>query len=165
MTYDACYKIIEDVPVTYSDAMKCSDSHKWQKAMDAEISALAENDTWNLTPLPEGRSSVGGKWVYTIKPGQNENDVKHKARFVAKGYSQRADIDYGETFSPTAHITSIRMLQQFSAQENITIHQMDVKSAYLNAPIDCEIFVEQPVGYETFGENGQKLFCKLNKSL
>ena len=57
------------------------------------------------------------------------------------------------------------MLMQLAVQEDMFVHQMDVKTAYLNAPIDCELYIEQPKGYEVRGENGEKLVCKLNKSL
>jgi hypothetical protein len=57
------------------------------------------------------------------------------------------------------------MLMQHAVQNNMLVHQMDVKTAYLNAPIDCDIFVQQPKGYEKEGENGEKLVCKLKKSL
>jgi len=161
---DYCYNLVYDVPVNYSDAVTCSDSPNWREAMNDEMNSLLENNTWKLTPLPEGRPAVGGKWVYAVKHGQ-DGDVKFKARFVAKGYSQQANVDYHETFSPTAHITSVRMLQQLSVEHGLTVHQMDVKSAYLNADIDCELYVEQPEGYEVLGDDGQKLYCKLNKSL
>jgi hypothetical protein len=86
----------------------------------------------------------------------------HKARYVAKGYSQIPEIDYQETFAPTARMSSIRTLLQRVVQNDMIIHQMDVKTTYLNAPIDCELYMEQPEGFE---EHGEKLVCKLNKSL
>ena len=128
------------------------------------MQALRENDTFELTPLPEGRKTVGGRWVYAIKQGPNDEE-KYKARFVAKGYSQVAEIDYHETFSPTANLTSIRILIQLAVQFNLTVHQMDVKSAYLKGPIDCELFVEQPEGFTIASEDGKHLVCKLKKSL
>ena len=73
--------------------------------------------------------------------------VRYKARFVAKGFSQVPGLDYHETFSPTARLTSLRMLLQLAVQENLLIHQMDVKTAYLHADIDCEIYLEQPEGF------------------
>ena len=161
---DFYYNLIDNVPNSYTEAVACDQTLAWKHAMNDEISSLHENHTWDLTPLPEGRTPVGGKWVYAVKHGPND-DVKFKARFVAKGYSQQADIDYHETFSPTARMTSIRMLQQISVDFGLSVHQMDVKSAYLNAEIDCEIFVEQPEGYEVFDKNGDKLYCRLNKSL
>ena len=106
----------------------------------------------------------GGKWVYAIKLDPN-GEEKYYARFVAKGYSQAPGIDYCETFSPTARITSVRMLRQLAIQKCMVVHQMDVKMAYLNAPIDCELYIEQPEGYERKGLDGEKLVCKLKKSL
>ena len=132
--------------------------------MSEELNALWDNETYELTPLPEGRTSVGGKWVYAVKLGPN-GEEKYKARFVAKGYSRAPGIDYHETFSPTARISSVRMLMQLAVQEGMVVHQMDVKTAYLNAPIDCELYMEQPEGYERKGPNGEKLVCKLKKSL
>ena len=158
-----CYKVM-DIPTNYEEAISSSESQKWHKAMTEEINALEENNTYELTPQPEGRSAVGGKWVFTKKIGPN-NEEKFKARFVAKGYSQIENIDYHETFSPTARITSLRMLMQLSVQYDLLVHQMDVKTAYLNADIDCEIYVVQPEGFEKYSDDGQKLVCKLNKSL
>ena len=158
-----CYKVM-DIPTSYEEAISSPESQKWRKAMTEEINALEENNTYELTPLPEGRSAVGGKWVFTRKFGPND-EVKFKARYVAKGYSQVENIDYHETFSPTARITSVRMLMQLSVQYDLLVHQMDVKTAYLNADIDCEIFVVQPEGFEKCSDDGQELVCKLNKSL
>ena len=162
-TVDYCYRMAY-VPSSYSEAFYSPNGHKWQKAMDAEMKALKDNETFELTTLPEGRTVVGGRWVYAVKMGP-EGDEQYKARFVAKGYSQVPNIDYHETFSPTARITSIRMLMQIAAQEDMLVHQMDVKTAYLNAPIDHEIYIEQPEGYERRGRNGEKLVCKLKRSL
>lgn len=106
-----------------------------------------ENNTCTLTNLPEGKKAVGGRWVYAIKNNPDGSE-KYKARYVAKGYSQKMGEDYEETFSPTASLTCIRVLMRKAAQEDLILHQMDVKTAYLIAPIDCEIYVEQPEGYE-----------------
>lgn len=107
---------------------------------------------------------MGGRWVYAIKKNIDGSE-KYKARHVAKGYSQKMGVDYEDTFSPTANLTSIRVLMQKAAQENLILHQMDLKTAYLNAPIDCEIYMEQPEGYEVKSDIDGKLVCKLQKSL
>ena len=116
---DYCYKVA-NIPKTYEEAIESVDDHKWKKAMDEEINALKENNTYKLTPLPENRSVVGGRWVYAIKLGPNDEET-YKARYVAKGYSQIKDIDYQETFSPTAHITSIRILIQIATKEGLIV--------------------------------------------
>ena len=131
---------------------------------ELENRELWDNETFELTPLPKGRTSVTGKWVYPVKLDPN-GEEKYKARFVAKGYSQAPGIDYHETFSPTARIISVRMLIQLAIQKGMVVHQMDVKTAYLNVPIDYELYIEKPEGYERKGSNGEKLVCKLKKSL
>ena len=132
--------------------------------MEEEMHALHESETFTLTELPEGRKAVGGRWVYTIKEDSQGSKI-HKARYVAKGFSQIKGIDYNETFAPTPNVASIRMLMQVAAQYDLILHQCDYKSAYLNAPIDEEIYMEQPEGFEVKGENGERLVCKLHKSL
>ena len=114
-------------PKTYEEAIKSQDSEKWHKAMCEEIKSLNENDTYTLTHIPEGKSVVGARWVYTVKENQN-GEQRYKARYVAKGYAQVPEIDYFETFSPTAKITSIRMLMQLVLDLDMEVHQMDVKT-------------------------------------
>lgn len=160
---DYCYRV-ENIPKNYQEAIVSSESGEWQKAMKEEITALQENDTFEYTTLPDGKNLIGGKWVYAVKLGPS-GEEKFKARYVAKGYSQIQGVDYSETFSPTARFTSIRMLMQIAVQDDLLVHQMDVKSAYLNAPIDCDLYVEQPEGFQVKNEQGEKLVCKLKKSL
>lgn len=162
-TVDYCCTLM-DLPKSYEEAIASTNSCLWQKAMEDEMRALEENDTYELVPLPEGRKSVGGRWVFSVKLHAN-GEEKCKARFVAKGYSQLPDVDYHETFSPTARITSIRTLMQLAVQHDLFVHQMDVKTAFLNAPIDCELYIEQPNGFVIEGKNGEKLVGKLKKSL
>ena len=160
---DYCYNIRE-VPNSYNEAMKSNESTKWKIAMDNEMQALKNNNTYDVCEVPNNRTVVGGRWVYAVKEGPG-NEEKFKARYVAKGYSQVENVDYNETFSPTARMTSVRILMQLAAQEDLNVHQMDVTAAYLNADIDCEIYVEQPDGYCEFNSDGKKLTWKLNKSL
>ena len=140
--------------MNYQQTVKSPEASKWQKAMNDELNALEDNDRFELVPPPKDRKIVGGKWVYAINQLTDQNgDKTHKARFVAKGYSQVAEIDYLKTFSPTAHMSSIRALIQCAIQNDMVIHQMDVRTAYLNALIDCKIYMEQP-GLEKHSKNG-----------
>ena len=106
---------------------------------------------------------MGGRWVYAVKESPDGSETC-KARYVAKGYGQVEGIDYKETFSPTANMTSVRALMQVAVQEDLTLHQMDVKTAYLHAPMDCEVYMEQPEGFEIKSKTEEHLVCKLNKS-
>ncbi len=132
--------------------------------MKEEINSLKENDTFELSPLPEGRNTLGGKWVYALKENTKRGKI-FKARYVAKGYNQTEGIDYHETFAPTANISSVWASMQTAVQNDLVVHQMDVKTAYLHALIDAEIFLEQPEGFEKTSEKGEKLVYKLKKSL
>ena len=160
---DYCYRMT-DIPKNYKEAMSSQNSEKWTEAMNDELEALKESDTYECTTLPEGKTPIGSRWVYSVKLGANDEE-KHKARLVAKGYAQTEGIDYQETFSPTAKFTSIRMLLQLAVQNNYTVHQLDVKAAYLNANIGEEIYLEQPDGYNERNSSGDKLYWKLKKSL
>ena len=103
--------------------------------MDEEMKSLEENETFDVVPLPPGATSVGGRWVYTLKDNNSSNPI-FKARYVAKGYAQVEGRDYFDTFAPTPKMTTIRSIIQIAAQYDLVVHQMDVKTAYLKAPID-----------------------------
>jgi len=116
--------------------------------MDKELNTLRDSNTWSIQLLPQDRTETKGRWVYTLKQGKTPGETQHKARYIAKGYSKMQGVDYDQTYSPTIRFTSIRLLLQKAANENMKIHQLDVKGAYLNAPIDKEIYLQQPEGYE-----------------
>ena len=115
--------------------------------MNDEMEALKENNTYTVTNLPKGKTTIGSKWVYSVKVGSN-NEQRYKARLVARGFSQKEGLDYYETFSPTAKITSIRMLLQLAVQKDFIIQQMDVKCAYLYADLEEELYLDVPDGFQ-----------------
>ena len=88
---------------------------------------------------------------------------KYKARLVAKGYRQRENIDFFDTYSPVTRITSIRVLIALAAVHNLVVHQMDVKTAFLNGDLEEEIYMDQPEGFVVHGQEHK--VCKLVKSL
>eukprot|EP00253_Pinus_taeda_P001679 PITA_01679 len=90
------------------------------------------NDVWEVVPRPQNRSVVGSRWIYKIKYAADGSVEKYKARFVAKGYAQKERIDYEETFAPVARYTSIKTMISLAAQMGWEIHQMDVKTPFLN---------------------------------
>jgi hypothetical protein len=153
------------IPTTYEEAINSDEAAQWKAAMDTEIASLTGNNTWELATLPPNRTETKGKWVFTIKQGKSPDEKKYKARYVAKGYSQQPGIDFDETFSPTTRFTSVRVLLQLAVNNGYHVHQMDVKGAYLNAPIDKEIYLEQPPGYRQESDDETHLTCRLNKSI
>ena len=119
--------------------------------MDDEIKPIEKNDTFELTTLPKGYKPIGVKWVYKIKKNAKGEVKKYKARLVSKGYSQEAGIDYDEVFAPVARLETVRLIISLAAQNRWKIHQMDVKSAFLNGVLEEEVYIQQPPGYEAKG--------------
>lgn len=157
--------VVDDSPQSFELAVSSPEKADWQGAMKAEMKALKENQTWELVPRPKARNVVGGKWVYKVKRNADGTIDKFKARYVAKGYSQVAGLDYKETYAPTARPETIRLIFALTAQLDCVLEQMDVKSAYLHSAIDEEVFLEQPKGFEQVGVGGTKLVCRLKKSI
>ena len=127
-----------------------------------------ENNTWTLVPassVPKDRKPLTNKVVFKTKYNADGTVAKQKARLVVKGYSQKKGIDYDEVFAPVAHHETIRTLLAVSAARKWFIHQMDVKTAFLNPILKEEIYMTVPEGMNNKGENGELLVCKLNKSL
>ncbi|KAM0011978.1 putative RNA-directed DNA polymerase [Helianthus debilis subsp. tardiflorus] len=147
-------------PVSFQEAIKSSD---WQKAMESELQAIVKNKTWKLVPLPPNKSAVGVKWVFKLKHGEDQKGIKYKARLVAKGYSQQPGIDFQETFAPVARFETVRIMLSVAASMGWLVHQMDVKSAFLNGELNEEIYVEQPEGFVIPGKEG--MVYKLFKAL
>ena len=152
------------VPKTYKQAMASDDAERWKEAMDDEMNSLHQNNTYTLVPPPKDKQIVGGRWVYAVKVEPSGN-LRYKARYVAQGFKQVHGCDYFETFAPTPKLSSVRMMMQMAVELDLLVHQLDVKTAYLNAPLDCEIYMTQPVGYEKTGKSGVKLVCKLSRAL
>ncbi|CAL9009693.1 unnamed protein product [Prunus brigantina] len=146
-------------PATYDQAVS---DPQWCAAMQAELDALALNNTWSLVPLPTGYKPIGCKWVYRIKYHSDGTIERYKARLVAKGYTQVEGVDYLETFSPTAKLTTLRCLLAIAASRNWFLHQLDVQNAFLHGDLDEEVYMVPPPGLRRQGEN---LVCRLNESL
>ncbi|KAG6606498.1 Integrase catalytic core protein [Phytophthora cinnamomi] len=143
--------------------MESSDAAKWKEACDSEYDSLLKNKTWEVVPLPKGRKAIGNRWVFRVKENQAGEVERFKARLVAKGFSQKYGIDYDETFAPVAKFTSIRAVLSLAAKYGLKLHQMDVKTAFLNGGLDEEIYMVQPDGY--VDEDHPDYVCKLKQSL
>ena len=141
--------------------MASNDAPNWKNAMQDEINSLNDNNTWTIKKCPPGERVIGGRWIYSLKQDKDGEISQYKARCVARGFSQIPGIDYYDTYAPTTRLTSVRMLMHISVQYDLIVHQMDVKTAYLNANIDVDIFIEQAKGFE----EGKSDICHLNKSI
>jgi Reverse transcriptase (RNA-dependent DNA polymerase) len=94
-------------PTCYSQAIK---HEHWRQAMDQELDALAQNNTWDLVSPPPGAHVVGCKWIFKIKHNADGTIHLYKARLIAKGYTQEHGLDYFDTYSPIIKLTTIRVI-------------------------------------------------------
>ena len=108
--FEAVSENLESNPTSYEEAMEDSDSSHWVKAMKTEMESMDSNQVWELVEPPANIKPIGCKWVYKRKKGFDVKVETFKARFIAKGYTQREGIDYEETFSSVAMLKSIRIL-------------------------------------------------------
>ena len=150
-------------PRSVTEAMSSNESEKWSEAMEREMKSIESNNVWELVELPEGKKPIGCKWVYKVKTGADGEVERYKARLVAKGFSQQYGLDYDQTFSPVARFESLRLLLALAVQNGLTVHQMDVTTAFLNGTLKEEVYMDQPEGYVEKGK--EKLVCRLNHSL
>ncbi|RVX15883.1 Retrovirus-related Pol polyprotein from transposon TNT 1-94 [Vitis vinifera] len=148
------------VPQNIQEAFKYP---KWKAAVDEEVRALEKNGTWEITDLPRGKKPVGCKWIFTVKYKVDGNVDRYKARLVAKGFTQSYGIDYQETFAPVAKLNTVRVLLSLAANLDWSLHQLDVKNAFLNGDLEEEVYMDIPAGLETTS-NFNKV-CRLRKSL
>ena len=122
-----------------------------------------QNHTWELVNLSPGNKPIGCKWIFKRKLQIDGTIDKYKARLVAKRYRQKEGLDFFDTYSPVTRITSIRRLIAIIDIHNFEIHQMDVKTTFLNGDLDEEIYMEQLKGFVV--KRQKKKVCRLIKSL
>ena len=155
--------IVENEPVSYYDAIKSIDAPFWLKAINSELDSIISNHTWELVELPPKVKPISCKWIFKRKLKPDGTIDKYKACLVAKSYKQKHNVDYFDTYSQVTRIASIRILFAIASIHKLVIHQMDVKTAFLNGNLDEEIYMEQPEGYVVHGQEHK--VCKLVKSL
>ncbi|XP_075659253.1 uncharacterized protein LOC142629157 [Castanea sativa] len=131
-------------PTSLEEVLSSPDSGFWKEAINDEMDYIISNNTWKLVNLPPGCKTIGCKWILRRKLKPDGSIEKFKARLVAKSSKQKEDIDFFDTFSPVTKVTSIRLLIAIAAIHNLMIHQMDVKTAFLNGDLEEEIYMDQP---------------------
>jgi hypothetical protein len=151
------------VPKTYDEAMSSPHAEQWQAAMDKEINENSARNVHTLVPTPKGTRILGGKWVYTLKPDENGNNHRFKARWVVQGFRQRKGIEYTKTYAPVVAGSTVRTLFAVAAVRGWHVKQIDFITAFLNGilPETETVYTIQPKGYE----QGSGLVCKLNQGL
>jgi len=151
-------------PSSFFQAKKSDD---WIKAMNAELQALEGTATWEICSLPSNKKAIGCKWVYKVKLNVDGTLERYKARLVAKGYTQQEGVDFEDTFSPVAKMTTVKTLLAVAAAKKWSLHQLDISNAFLNRDLYEEIYMNLAPGYTP--KEGEEIppnaVCKLKKSL
>lgn len=125
-------------PVVIEEAIK---NEKWLTAIEEELHSIEKNKTWELVELPFDKKPIDVKWIYKIMMRPDYSIAKYKARLVARGFLQQSGIDYQEVFPLVARLETIRLVTSVASYKGWHLHQLDVKSAFLNGPLEEEVYV------------------------
>ena len=153
-------KCIVTEPSSFEEALQ---QPIWFDTMVEEYDSIIKNNAWEFVPRPVGKSVVGSRWIYNVNQAEDGSVEMYKAIFVARGFSQVEGIDYEETFAIVARYSSIRSILALSTQMGQRIHQMDVKTVFLNGVIEEEVYIEQQEGFEIF--DSESHVCRLKRAL
>jgi hypothetical protein len=155
--------LIDDAPKTITEAFLSPDADDWKEVVRSEMDSILSNGTWELVERPYGCKPVGCKWVFKKKLKPDGTIDKYKAHLVAKGYTQKEGEDFFDTYSSVARLTTIRVLLSLAASHGLLIHQMGVKTAFLNGELEEKIYMTQPDSFVVEGHEDK--VCKLYKFL
>ncbi|CAI7817644.1 unnamed protein product [Closterium sp. NIES-54] len=133
-------------PCSYAEAIEGPYSSQWQASMDAEMASWKSTGTYVDEVPPPGANTVSGMWIFRVKrlPG---SPPAFKARYVARGFSQRQGVDFFHTFSPTSKMTTLRVLLHVAAQRDHELHSLDFSTTFLQGSLHEEIWLRRPPGF------------------
>nr|GEV69179.1 reverse transcriptase domain-containing protein [Tanacetum cinerariifolium] len=162
---------VQDDQNLYEDDQPRQYQDRWSRDQHIELVNIIGNPEEGMltrsmaTKLTTASASesIGSKWIFRNKKDEHGTTKKNKARLVGKGYSQEERIDYDETFTPVARMEAIWIFLAFSTYMNFKVYQMDVKSAFMNGKLKEEVYVKQPLGFES--SKFSDYVCKLDKAL
>ncbi|CAI7796373.1 unnamed protein product [Closterium sp. NIES-54] len=115
---------------SYAEAIDGPYSSQWQTSMDTEMASWKSTGTYVDKVPPPGANIVSGMWIFMVKRPLGSPPV-FKARYVARGFSQRQGVDFFQTFSPTPKMTTLRVLLHVAAQRDYELHSLDFSTAFL----------------------------------
>ncbi|MDR3737610.1 MAG: reverse transcriptase domain-containing protein [Terracidiphilus sp.] len=158
-------RLEQDTPQTYRQAITCADADKWRQAMQKEYNSCLEKGVWEevrLEDLPAGANILPVKWVFKIKIDETGAATIYKARLTPKGFRQKEGVDYFDVFAPTGKYKTMRFGLSVTARWDHELEQLDVPTAFLNADLEEDVYMQLPEGYRD-GKDGVVL--RLKKSL
>ncbi|CAI7914685.1 unnamed protein product [Closterium sp. NIES-54] len=133
-------------PHSYAEAIEGPYSSQWQAAMDAEMASWKSTGTYVDEVPPPGANIVSGMWIFRVKRPPGSPPV-FKARYVARGFSQRQGVEFFQTFSPTPKMTTLLVLLHVAAQRDYELHSLDFSTAFLQGSLHEEIWLRRPLGF------------------
>ncbi|CAI6011485.1 unnamed protein product [Closterium sp. NIES-65] len=133
-------------PRSYAEAIEGPYSSQWQAAMDAEMASWKSTGTYVDAVPPPGANIVSGMWIFRVKRPPGSPPV-FKARYVARGFSQRQGVDYFQTFSPTPKMTTLWVLLHVAAHRDYELHSLEFSTAFLQGSLHEEIWLRRPPGF------------------
>ena len=145
---------------TWNEAVNGPNAEGFWEAMRIELDTLKDFNSWDVVDITEDMNILSSVWAFKVKRFPDGLFRKLKARFCVRGFEQKYGIDYFETFAPVVKWTTVRLLLTLSLQLNLSTRQVDYTAAFLHAPVDTDIYVQPPRGFEQPG----KVF-KLKRSL
>jgi hypothetical protein len=128
--------------------------------MEEEYTALMSNDTWDLVPRPRGANVVTDKRIFKHKFKADETLERYRARWVLRGFTHCPFVDYDETFSPVVKLATVCTILSLALSRDWSIHQLDVKNAFLHGTLTKTIYCTQPTGF--LNPTQPNLVCRLN---
>ncbi|CAN0470784.1 unnamed protein product, partial [Phaeothamnion confervicola] len=135
------------VPQSVAEALEGPEGTEWMAAMQDELSAHDRDKTWRRSSrVPHGRNVIGCRWVFATKRAADRAILRYKARLVPQGFSQRPGVDYGATFAPVMSADAMRFIFALATEFDFEVHQMDVVTANLNAPLTDLLWMRVPPG-------------------
>ena len=145
--------------ITFSQAIDGSESTLCYNAMKNEMNLMANNQVWDLVELPKVQRSLVVNGFLKLKRDSSGNIEIYKARLVAKGFTQKEGIDYHDTFYHVSKNESFWIIMALVAHFDMELHQMDVKTVFLNRDLEEDVYMKQPKGFVSNGND--HMVCKL----
>lgn len=149
--------------LSLEEALQGAEKNQWLLAVKEELQCFKDNNAWELVDMPtDNKTVVKCKWVLRKKL-DNDNKVRYRARLVAKGYMQKKNVDYSDTFSPVVRHSTLRLLFALSVKLNLDVTHLDVTTAFLNGDLDETIYMQPPECLLDAQTNNKVL--KLNRAI
>ncbi len=161
LSTEAAPKYQQSAPKTIQEALSRPDAPQWREACYAEMGALAAKEVMTLMMLPERKKAISLRWVFSYKLRPDGSIERYKARLVAKGFTQQEGIDFFEVWAPTGRLAAYRAMLAHAAYYGLEVKLLDFTTAFLNGPLEEEIYVKQPPGFE----DGTRRVMRLNRAL